>query len=123
MDTFAALADPTRRRILELLARDGPTTASQIVAHFRLTPPAISQHLKVLREAQLVQMDKRAQQRVYRINPAALRDVEDWASRLTQLWNRRFDAFEQVLEAEKSKRQAPSSERNSDDPIERDDRS
>lgn len=101
MDTFAALADPTRRQILELLARDGPITATEIVEHFALTPPAISQHLKVLREAQLVTMEKRAQQRIYRVNPEALMELEGWARRVAQLWNKRFDAFERVLEAEK----------------------
>jgi DNA-binding transcriptional ArsR family regulator len=101
MDTFAALADPTRRQILELLARDGPISATQIVEHFPLSPPAISQHLKVLREAQLVHMDKRAQQRIYRINPDALLELEQWARRMTQLWQVRYDAFEKVLEAEK----------------------
>jgi DNA-binding transcriptional ArsR family regulator len=103
MDTFSALADPTRRQIVELLARAGPISATEIVAHFRLTPPAISQHLKVLREAQLVQMDKRAQQRIYRLNPNALIELEHWSRRLTELWTQRFDAFEQVLEAEKQK--------------------
>jgi DNA-binding transcriptional ArsR family regulator len=101
MDTFAALADPTRRQILELLARDGPISATTIVEHFSLTPPAISQHLKVLREAQLVHMDKRAQQRIYRINPDAVFELEEWAKRISQLWNQRFDAFEKVLEAQK----------------------
>lgn len=99
MDTFSALADPTRRKILELLARDGPISATAIVEHFLLSPPAISQHLKVLREAQLVHMEKRAQQRMYRINPAAILELEEWAKRMTQLWTQRFDAFEKVLEA------------------------
>jgi DNA-binding transcriptional ArsR family regulator len=103
MDTFAALADPTRRQILELLARDGPISATEIVGHFRISPPAISQHLKVLREAHLVHMDKRAQQRIYRINPDALLELEQWAKGMAQLWNQRYDAFEKVLQAEKLK--------------------
>jgi DNA-binding transcriptional ArsR family regulator len=103
MDTFSALADPTRRKILELLARDGPISATEIVEHFSLTPPAISQHLKVLREAHLVHMDKRAQQRIYRINPDAILELEEWAKRMTQLLTQRFDAFEKVLQAEKEK--------------------
>ena len=111
MDTFSALADPTRRKILELLARDGPISATEIVGHFLLSPPAISQHLKVLRDAHLVHMDKRAQQRMYRINPDALLELEQWAKRMTQLWNQRFDAFEKVLEAEKKKLEQNDSER------------
>jgi DNA-binding transcriptional ArsR family regulator len=111
MDTFSALADPTRRKILELLARDGPISATAIVEHFLLSPPAISQHLKVLREAQLVHMEKRAQQRMYRINPAAILELEEWAKRMTQLWTQRFDAFEKVLEAAKKNSETADSER------------
>jgi DNA-binding transcriptional ArsR family regulator len=111
MDTFSALADPTRRKILELLARNGTVSATEIAEHFPISPPAISQHLKVLREAELVLMEKRAQQRMYRVNPAALLEVEDWTRRMTQLLNRRFDAFEKVLAAEKEKLEARNEER------------
>jgi DNA-binding transcriptional ArsR family regulator len=103
MDIFYALADPTRRKILELLADHGPLTATEIAGHFEVTPPAISQHLKVLREAGVVQMEKRAQQRIYRINPAAMRELDGWANRLMQLWEQRFEALDKVLEVEKSK--------------------
>src|SRR4029453_6294405 len=111
MDTVASLADPTRRQIVELLARDGPISVAEIVAPFPLPPPAISQHLKVLREAHLLLMDKRAQQRIYRVNPDALLELEDWARRLGQLLKARFDAFEKVLEAEKSKLEHDDSQR------------
>lgn len=103
MDTFSALAEPNRRKIIELLAREGELSAAEIYAHFPFSPPAISQHLKVLREANLVLVEKRAQQRIYRVNPAALREMQDWAGRLAQLWGARFDALEQVIESEKSK--------------------
>jgi len=103
MDKFTALADPTRRSILEMLARHGQLSAKEIYDQFPVSPPAISQHLKVLREASLVQVEKRAQQRIYRINPDAMLELEEWARKLTQLWNQRFDALEQVLEAEKKK--------------------
>lgn len=105
MDTFSALADPTRRSILEMLAHRGPLSATEIAEQFSMSAPAISQHLKVLREAQLLHMEKHAQQRVYRINPEVLFEVEDWARRMAQQWNQRFDAFERVLEAEKRKLQ------------------
>lgn len=103
MDKFTALADPTRRSILEMLAKQGEMSATEISDAFSVTPQAISQHLKVLREAELVQVEKRAQQRIYRINPNAMLELEDWATRLRQLWERRFDAFERVLRAEKTK--------------------
>jgi DNA-binding transcriptional ArsR family regulator len=100
MDVFAALADPTRRKILELLAKRGQLSASDIYEQFQASPPAISQHLKVLRQAKLVQVEKRAQQRIYQINPEAVFELEDWARQMRQLWNRRFDALDQLLKAD-----------------------
>jgi DNA-binding transcriptional ArsR family regulator len=103
MDVFDALADPTRRKIIELLARSGQLSATEIYEKFPASPPAISQHLKVLREANLVLVEKRAQQRIYRINPDAMLELEDWAKRMTQLWSERFEALDRILEAEKKK--------------------
>jgi DNA-binding transcriptional ArsR family regulator len=100
MDRFTALADPTRRAILELLARRGELPASAIAATFDVSAPAISQHLKVLREAGLVLMEKQAQRRLYRINTAAMREVEEWAYRLQQQWERRLDALETFLKSD-----------------------
>jgi len=103
MDKFLALADPTRRQIIELLARHGQLPAGEISEHFEITPQAISQHLKALREAALVQVEVRAQQRIYRINPQAFLELEAWASKLRQLWNQRFDAIDSVLQDEMRK--------------------
>lgn len=100
MDIFAVLAEPTRRTIVEMLARNGPLSATEISARFQVSPPAISQHLKVLREAQVVLMEKRAQQRMYQINPDAIVELEQWAREITRIWNQRFDALEKVLETE-----------------------
>lgn len=100
MDIFSALAEPTRRTIVEMLARNGPLSATDISARFSVSPPAISHHLKVLREAQVVVMEKQAQQRIYQLNPDAMGELEQWAKDITQLWNQRFDALEKVLEAE-----------------------
>jgi DNA-binding transcriptional ArsR family regulator len=103
MDKFSALADPTRRKIIEMLAGAGQLSATEISDQFPVSPQAISQHLKVLREAKLLQVEKRAQQRIYRINPAAMLELEAWARQIAQLWNQRFDALDQVLEAEKKR--------------------
>jgi len=103
MDIFYALAEPTRRKILELLASKGQLSATEIYDNFAMSHPAVSQHLKVLREASLVKMEKRAQQHIYRVNPEAMSEVEDWAKQLTQLWNERFDALEELVKAEKEK--------------------
>jgi DNA-binding transcriptional ArsR family regulator len=103
MDKFSALADPTRRKIVELLAREGQLNATEIAERFPVSPQAISQHLKVLREANLVQVEKRAQQRIYQVNPEAVVELEEWARQLRQLWDQRFDALEEVVEAEKKR--------------------
>ncbi len=103
MDKFAALADRTRRRIIELLAERGELPAKEISDQFEVTPQAISQHLKALREAGLVQVEGRAQQRIYRLVPEAFQEVEVWTWELRRMWNERFDAFDSVLQAEKQK--------------------
>lgn len=103
MDVFQAIADPRRRGIIEMLAIRGELSATDISEEFDVSPPAISQHLKVLREANLLRMEKRAQQRIYRINPEAMGELEGWAKHMTELWNKRLDAFERVLAQEKNK--------------------
>lgn len=98
---FDALSGSTRRTILELLAANGPMTASEIYGNFDMTNPAVSQHLKVLRDSKLVQFQKDAQKHVYSLNPEKMRDVENWIKETTDLWSQRFDRLDQVLEAEK----------------------
>src|SRR5438128_12331513 len=103
MDMFVALADPTRRNILELLANSGELSATAIYEQFPVSPQAVSQHLKVLREAHLVEMEKRAQKHVYRLNPQTLAQFEAWVQHTQQRWSERFDALDTVLESEKKK--------------------
>lgn len=103
MDMFVALADPTRRNILELLATSGELTATAIYEQFPVSPQAVSQHLKVLREAHLVEMEKRAQKRLYRLNPQTLSQFEAWITQTKQRWEERFAALDTVLEIEKKK--------------------
>ena len=98
---FVALADPTRRSILELLANSGELPATAIYQNFPISPPAVSQHLKVLREARLVEMEKRAQQHVYRLNPQALSEFEAWVQQVQESWEERFAALDIVLERKK----------------------
>ncbi len=103
MDTFSALADPTRRSILEMLARQGQLSATAICEQFHVSPPAISQHLKILREANLVKVEKRAQQRLYEINPQAMQELELWASGMLRRMSERYEAVDALLEIEKSR--------------------
>ena len=103
MDLFSALAEPTRRNIIELLAARGQLSASQISNQFSVSPPAISQHLKVLRNANLVHVEKRAQQRMYEINPGAIDKIETWVKKMKHLWDQRFDVLDEVLKIERRK--------------------
>lgn len=103
MDVFTALAAPTRREIIELLANKGRLSASDISQKFDASPPAISQHLKILREAKLVTMEKLGQQRIYQIDPKGMSEFERWSQKMTQLWNKRFDALEKLLQTEEEK--------------------
>jgi DNA-binding transcriptional ArsR family regulator len=96
---LAALADPTRRRIVELLARR-EQTAGQIVDEFDLTAPAISQHLKILREAGLVRVRAEGQFRIHAIDPAGFRTIDAWLAKTRRQWERRLDALERAMEEE-----------------------
>lgn len=93
MESFAALADPTRRRIIEILAR-GPLPAGAIAQRFAITAPAISQHLKVLRAARLVQVRVAAQQRIYELDAAGFAEIDDWLEGVEPVWQKRLDALE-----------------------------
>lgn len=100
MDKFCVIADPTRRSIIEILARNGRLSATEICEKFPVSHPAISQHLKVLREAALLRVEKRAQRRIYQINPEALLELEDWAKQMRELWIQNFAEAESVVGAE-----------------------
>lgn len=103
-DTFSALADPTRRGILELLAGNPELSATQIYERFDVSPQAISQHLKILRETQLVRVEKRAQQRIYSLNIDPVKELEHWAQAIRQQWDGRLNAMDRVLAEEMAKR-------------------
>lgn len=96
MDHFAALADRTRRNIVEMLG-EGPLSAGEIGARFSASAPAISQHLKVLREAGLVTVEIRGQQRIYRLDPVGLDAFDAWLRRVRRFWGRHLDLLEQEL--------------------------
>jgi DNA-binding transcriptional ArsR family regulator len=105
VDIFSAVADPTRRKILEMLADHDGFPASDIHSQFQFSAQAVSQHLKILREAGLVHVEKKAQQRIYRINTEAMAGFEDWVFNMKRRWSSRLDALDAVLkdEAEKLK--------------------
>lgn len=103
MDMFSALADPNRRSIIELLAAKGQLSATDISGRFSVSAPAISQHLKILKEADLVEVEKRAQMRLYRINPAKIEELDRWLKKLKKNWEARFERLDELLEREKAK--------------------
>jgi DNA-binding transcriptional ArsR family regulator len=96
MDAFAALADPTRRQILELLA-EGELDAGAIANRFPVSRPAVSRHLRVLREADLVDVRIDAQRRVYQLRPERFAHIDDWLSRYRGFWTNRLDALDVEL--------------------------
>ncbi len=111
MDVFAAIADPTRRRVLDLLAA-GSRNAGDIAAAFpRLTQPGVSRHLRILRTLHLVNVTVRAQQRIYALNPEGLADLYAWVAKYQAMWPETLDALEHYLDAgaaaRKSKEKRP----------------
>jgi DNA-binding transcriptional ArsR family regulator len=102
--TLAALADDTRMGIVEALAaRDH--TVTELVELFPISQPAISRHLRVLREAGVVDSEAHGKLRVYRLNPSALRDVGEWTERCRRTWEARFDALGEHLDRMKAKKE------------------
>lgn len=97
MDAFHALAEPHRRKIVESLAHRGRLSASEICEEFDVTPQAVSQHLKVLREARIILMEKQAQRRLYSVNPRSMLQVQQWVADMARLWNHRLDRLDKAL--------------------------
>jgi DNA-binding transcriptional ArsR family regulator len=87
-----ALADESRRTMLETLTR-GPATAGELAATLPIARPGVSRHLRVLREAGLVEVRQEAQRRVYSLRPEPLAEVDQWLARYRALWEHRLDAL------------------------------
>ena len=104
---FAALADPTRRRILERLTTRGDAQVTALAKPFRMSLPAISRHLRVLERARLVERHREG--RVHRISARAtgLKDVQDWIAHCVNLWESRFDAIDHILKTQPRKDDNP----------------
>lgn len=98
---FAAIVDPTRRALVDLLAQQGELPVQTLAADFDVTLSAISQHLKVLREAGLVSERRDGRQRLYRLNPEALTPVMDWVMQHTErFWRQRLGALGEYLDTQ-----------------------
>jgi DNA-binding transcriptional ArsR family regulator len=99
---FAALADPTRRAILARLAL-GETAVTELAEPFAISLPAVSKHLKVLEHAGLITRGREAQWRPCRIEPGALKDVDDWLEYYRRFWTGSFDRLDGYLRELKAK--------------------
>ena len=100
MPTLAALhvlGEPSRQAILDLL-RGGERPVGELVDHLRLSQPAVSKHLRVLKEAGLVEARADAQRRLYRIRPEPLAELDDWLASYRQLWTKHLDRLEEHLD-------------------------
>ncbi len=86
MQCFAALADPTRRKIVEMLGLR-ELAAGEIARRFDMTAPAVSQHLKLLRDAGLVHVRRDAQRRIYALDPRGLAELDEWLGPLRRHWS------------------------------------
>lgn len=96
MQSLSALADPTRQRIIEMLAA-GAMSSGDIARRFSVTAPAISQHLRALRDARLVRVRAEAQKRIYELDPAGVGELDAWIRRIRSFWSDKLDALEQEL--------------------------
>jgi DNA-binding transcriptional ArsR family regulator len=97
MTTFDVLAEPNRRRILDLLL-EGPRPVGELVAQTGLTQPGTSKHLRVLRQAGLVEVRKDAQRRLYELRPEPLAEVHAWLEPYRRVWAESLDALERHLD-------------------------
>jgi DNA-binding transcriptional ArsR family regulator len=96
MTAFQVLGEPSRRAILDLL-REGERPVGELVDHLRLTQPAVSKHLRVLRDAGLVEVRADAQRRLYRVRPEPLAELDDWLEPYRHLWSTHLDRLETHL--------------------------
>jgi DNA-binding transcriptional ArsR family regulator len=101
VDAFVAVAEPTRRRILDALL-GGERSVGELVDGLGVAQPAVSKHLRVLKDAGLVSSRVDAQRRCYRVEPAGLEPVDAWIASYRRLWARRLDALEKHLDKEKA---------------------
>jgi len=97
VDVFHAIADPTRRAILDRL-RSGGVAVADLAAGFDMTRPAVSKHLRVLRDAQLVEEERDGRQRVYRLTPGPLRELSQWVESYRSFWPANLMSLKHHLE-------------------------
>lgn len=98
-NVFLAIADPTRRRLLDMLCA-GERPAGELARPFRMSQPALSQHLRILREVGLVRQRKAGRERIYRLDPIPLHSVAEWMMRYERFWRERLEALGKYLDSQ-----------------------
>jgi DNA-binding transcriptional ArsR family regulator len=98
VDALAVLAEPTRRRIVDAL-RQADSSVGDLVGVLGMSQPAVSKHLRVLRDAGVVSARIRAQQRIYRLEPGPFRELDAWLAPYRRLWTRHLDKLERHLDS------------------------
>jgi DNA-binding transcriptional ArsR family regulator len=106
-NALRALADPGRRTLVEALSH-GPVTAGELAALLPIARPGVSRHLRVLREAGLVEVRQDAQRRVYSLSPEPLAEIDRWLARYRALWEQRMDALRTEIARGKRERRSSS---------------
>ena len=101
MDTFSAVADPKRRAMLDLLVKRERSVGELVSAFPDISQPAVSKHLRILKDAGLVDMRVQAQQRIYTLQPKGLAELEAWIAKYKVFWSDSLDALEQHLSEKK----------------------
>jgi DNA-binding transcriptional ArsR family regulator len=101
MDTFSTVADPTRRAMLDLLVEHERSAGELVSAFPGISQPAVSKHLRVLRDAGLVNVLVHAQQRIYTLQPKGLAELDAWIAKYKVFWPERLDALEKYLSKKK----------------------
>src|SRR5215212_5478253 len=96
-DVFSAVADPTRRAILDRLRR-GPAPVNELASGFRVSRPAVSKHLRILRTARLVHERKEGRQRIYELEPQRIQEVAKWAEEYRRFWQQNIASLKRHLE-------------------------
>lgn len=102
VDALTALAEPTRRRIVDALRRS-ESSVSDLVTALAISQPAVSKHLRVLREAGVVSSRPFAQQRIYRLEPGPFQELDEWLAPYRRLWTRHLDKLERHLDDKESR--------------------
>ena len=98
MDIYSIIAEPNRRILLDTLLQ-GEQPVGTLVETLGMSQPVVSKHLRIMREAGVVEVEPRGQQRLYKINPAPLRNLAEWLSPYQRFWQERFDALENHLDS------------------------